>query len=102
MRVVESWPDYVRRVSKALKQEQIAERTGISQATISAWFRGAPTAPKAETVIAFAKSFGQSPVKALVVAGYLDAADTDPTSRTALTEYSTAELFDELRRRTSE
>lgn len=96
---VENWPAYVRRVSKALKQEQIAERTGISQATISAWFRGAPAAPKAETVIMFAKSFGQSPVKALVIAGYLDPADADLTARSPLSEYSSDELFDELRSR---
>jgi transcriptional regulator with XRE-family HTH domain len=102
MTVVETWPEYVRRVSKALKQEQIAERTGISQATISAWLRGAPAAPKAETVIAFAKSFGHSPVKALIVAGYLDQADAATMSRTPISEYSTEELFLELRSRTQD
>jgi transcriptional regulator with XRE-family HTH domain len=99
MSKMENWPQYVRRAARGLKQEQIAERTGISQATISAWLRGAPAAPKAETVIAFAKSFGQSPVKALVIAGYLDRADADLSARSPLSEYSSSELFDELRSR---
>ena len=82
-----------------MRQEQVSERSGISQATISAWIRGAPSVPKAETVIAFAKSFGHSPVKALMIAGYLDATDAEAMARTPIGEYSTAELFDELRRR---
>ena len=102
MRIVENWPAYVRRVSKALKQEQISEVTGISQTTVSSWLRGAPAMPKAEMVIVFARAFHQPPVEALAAAGYLDAAEAASMSRTALTEYSTAELFDELRRRTSE
>jgi hypothetical protein len=96
---VQTWPDYVRRISKGLKQEEISEMTGISQTTISAWFRGAPAMPKAEMVIAFAKAFRQPPVEALVAAGYLDAADAASTVRTPLSEYSSGELFDELRSR---
>lgn len=89
----------MRRISKALKQEEISEMTGISQTTVSAWFRGAPAMPKAEMVIAFAKAFKQPPVEALVAAGYLDAADAASTVRTPLSEYRDGELYDELRRR---
>ena len=99
MKPVETWAHYVRRISKALKQEEISEMTGISQTTVSAWFRGAPAMPKAEMVIAFAKAFQQPPVEALVAAGYLDAADAASTVRTSLSEYRDGELYDELRRR---
>ena len=98
---METWPAYVRRVAGNMRQEQIAERSGVSQATISAWFRGAPSAPKAETVISFAKAFGHSPVRALVIAGYLDENDAGPMSQTALSEYSNSELVGELGSRLS-
>jgi len=99
MFLVQSWPAYVRRVTGSLKQEQIAETTGISQTTISAWLRGAPMTPKAETVIAFAKSFNQPAVEALAAAGYLEASDAAATVRTPLDEFSTDELMAELRKR---
>jgi len=93
------WPAYVRRVAKALTQEEISGRTGISQTTVSAWLRGAPAMPKAEMVIVFARAFGQPPVEALAAAGYLDASEAASMSRTPLSDYSTDELFDELRSR---
>jgi transcriptional regulator with XRE-family HTH domain len=102
MKLVETWPQYVRRISRSLKQEEISEMTGISQTTVSAWLRGAPAMPKAESVIIFAKAFGQPPVEALVAAGYLDSADVASTVRTPLSEYSSTELFDELRARTQD
>jgi len=96
---VETWPSYVRRITAGLKQEQISEASGISQTTISAWLRGAPAIPKAESVIAFARAFGQPAVEALVAAGYLDAEDAAATVRTPLAEFSTEELFAELHTR---
>jgi transcriptional regulator with XRE-family HTH domain len=99
MFIVESWSDYVRRVSKGLTQEQISEVTGISQTTVSSWLRSAPSTPKAEMVIALARAFRQPPIEALAAAGYLTAAEAASTAHTPLGVYSSGELFDELRRR---
>ena len=96
---METWPQYVRKVAGPLKQEEIAELTGLSQATVSAWLRGAPGLPRAETVIAFARAFSRSPVEALVAAGYLQSDEASVKARTPLVEYSDRELLDELRRR---
>ena len=101
MFLVQTWPAYVRRITGEMKQEQISETTGISQTTISAWLRGAPLMPKAETVIAFAKAYKQPAVEALVAAGYLEASDAAATVRTPLREFSTDELLSELRRRST-
>jgi transcriptional regulator with XRE-family HTH domain len=90
---MESWPAYVRRIAGGLTQEKIAEKTGLAQTNVGRWLRGAPGAPKAESVIAFAKGFGQPPIEALVAAGYLDAADAATGVRTALSEYSRKELL---------
>ena len=102
MLIVESWPEYVRRISKTLTQEQISELTGISQTTVSSWLRAAPSVPKADMVIAFARAFRQPPMEALAAAGYLTAAEVASTARTPLGVYSTAELFEEMRKRTSD
>ena len=99
MIAVETWPQYVRKVAGLRKQEEIAELTGLSQATVSAWLRGAPGLPRAETVIAFARGFSRSPVEALVAAGYLQSDEASVKARTPLLEYSDRELLDELRRR---
>lgn len=99
MAQMETWPEYVRRIAGGMKQEQISEVTGISQTSISAWLRGAPTTPKAESVIAFARGFSQPAVEALAAAGYLDAVEAAATVRTPLSEYSRSELLEELLRR---
>lgn len=101
MSIVKSWSEYVRRISRGITQEQISELTGISQTTVSSWLRSAPSTPKADMVIAFARAFRQPPMQALAAAGYLTAAEVASTARTPLGVYSTDELFDEVRRRTS-
>ena len=93
---MDSWPAYVRRVAGGLTQVQIAQKTGLAQTNIGRWLRGDPGAPKADSVIAFAKSFGQPPVEALVAAGYLDVADAASPVRTDLNEYSIEELLQHL------
>lgn len=104
MPIVESWAEYVRRVSQPLTQTQIAEKCGIAQTNIGRWLRGDPGLPKAESVVAFARAFKQNPVEALLAAGYLQPADvgaevTPRIGRTPLREYSTRELAAELMRR---
>jgi transcriptional regulator with XRE-family HTH domain len=98
---MESWSAYVRRVAGGLTQVQISEKTGLAQTNIGRWLRGDPGAPKAESVIAFARSFGQPPVEALAAAGYLEADEASSMSRTPLSEYSDRELVGELSSRLS-
>jgi transcriptional regulator with XRE-family HTH domain len=97
---MESWSAYVRRVTGGLKQAKIAERTGLAQTNVGRWLRGDPGVPKADSVIAFARAFGQPPIEALFAAGYLTEDESAAKSRTSLVEYSDRELLDELRRRT--
>lgn len=96
---VKSWSAYVGRVANGLTQVQIAQKTGLAQTNVGRWLRGEPGAPKAESVIAFAKAFGQSPVEALMAAGYLDAADVSLPAPRPLATYSERDLLDELRSR---
>lgn len=96
---VESWSEYVRRLAGNLTQTQVAERTDMAQSNVGRWMRGERGAPRAESVIAFARAFNQPPVEALVAAGYLTAEEAAAKARTPLSEYSKDELFDELRNR---
>lgn len=101
MRVVEEWPEYVRRLTSGQTLAQIAQRSGISMSNIGRWIRGELVAtPDAANVIAFAKAYGQNPMEALAAAGYFTASDVQPGQKTPLTQYSTDELMAELRRRT--
>ena len=93
------WSLYVRRIAGGLNQVQIAEKAGLSQTNIGKWLRGEPGAPRAESVIAFARAFDQPPIEALVAAGYLTAAEAQSTARTPLDDYSYTELIAELQRR---
>lgn len=96
MIVVETWPEYVRRVAGGMRQEQISALTGISQTTVSTWLRGAPGLPRAESVIAFARGFKVAPVEALYAAGYLHSDEVATKARTPLVEYSRDELLQHL------
>lgn len=101
MAVQDTWPQYVRRVTGSLTQAQIAAKVGgVSTSNIGRWLRGEPGLPSAENVITFAKAFNRPPMEALCAAGYFTAEEADMKSRTPIAEFTTAELFDELRRRT--
>lgn len=99
--IVETWPDYVRRVTSGLNQSEVARKTGnqVSQANVGRWLRGELTTPSASSVVAFARAFNRSPIEALVAAGYLQPSDMAVQARPPLTEYSTDELFIELQSR---
>ena len=98
--MVETWPEYVRRIAGTLTQAQIAVKIGgVSTSNIGRWLRGEPGMPAAENVIAFAKGFKRPPIEALIAAGYFDPDEVIPQARTPLSEFSNAELMDELRRR---
>ena len=96
-----SWSDYVKRVGGRMTHAQMAEQSGVAVSNIGRWIRGEPGLPRAESVIAFARAFGQSPLEALIAAGYLsmDEAGATPRLRTPLRDFSYGELVGELQRR---
>jgi transcriptional regulator with XRE-family HTH domain len=97
----ENWAEYVRRTTASMTQTEVAELTGVSQTGIGRWLRGETAAPRAESVVSFARALGQQPVQALVAAGYLTADEAAATIevRRPLHSYHTDALLDELRRR---
>lgn len=108
MTMRESWAAYVRRITAGLPRKEIAEAADINVSAVSRWLTGA-SPPSPEKAISFARGLGQSPIKALVAAGYLDEGDDvdgaveivqslDVLSDDALID----ELRDRLRRRAAD
>lgn len=100
----ENWAEYVRRVTRSMTQVRIAKATGVAQTGIGRWMRGETPAPRAESVVQFARALDEQPLEALIAAGYLtlDEAKIDTTVRPSIASFSTDELFEELRKRTLE
>lgn len=100
----ESWAEYVRRVTRSMSQTEIANRSGVAQTAISRWLRGDTGAPRAESVVAFARAIGKPPLEALIAAGYLEPREAGDTAsvQSSIREFTTDELLNELRRRTIE
>ncbi len=98
----ETWAQYVRRATHGTTQVQLALVTGVAQTAIGRWLRGETEAPRAESVVSFARAIGKPPVEALVAAGYLT--PNEAAQRIEVThplgDYSTSDLLEELRRRT--
>lgn len=97
----ESWSEYVRRSTSHMTQAKAAELAGVNAAAIGRWIRGETDAPRAESVVAFARALGLPPVEALVAAGYLEPNEASHAIqiRNGISDYSDVELLDELRRR---
>jgi transcriptional regulator with XRE-family HTH domain len=97
-----TWWGYVAAVTGNATQKDIASATGIDQSSISRWRRGTNT-PRAEAVVALARTYGRSPVEALVAAGYLSSSELGVVELTTLTgDLSRApidSLLGEIRRR---
>ena len=85
-----------------MSQTEIAERTGVAQTAIGRWLAGKTGAPRAESVVAFARAVGKPAVEALIAAGYLEPADAKEIANVgqSIREFTTDELLDELRQRT--
>ena len=97
---VETWPEYLRRITGGQTQAQIAERVGIGRLSVCNWLHG-KTRPKAETAIAVARVYQRPPIEALLAADYLESGEIDvpidvQTSPSAL---SAGDLAAEVRRR---
>ncbi len=97
---IESWPEYLRRISGGQTQAQIAERIGIGRLSVCNWLHG-KTRPKAETVIVVARVFDRPPTEALVAASYLDPAEVDRSIdiRASPEDLPAEDLAAEVRRR---
>lgn len=100
----ETWSEYVRRVTARMTQSRAAMLAGVNPAAIGRWIRGDTDAPRAESVVAFARALDLSAVEALVAAGYLRADETSHhiEVRTGISEFSDLELIDELKRRATQ
>lgn len=84
-----------------MTQAKAAELAGVNAAAIGRWIRGETDAPRAESVVAFARALGLPPVEALVAAGYLAPGEASHAIevRNGISDYSDVELLDELKRR---
>lgn len=69
------WSAYVRSVAPRERQEDIAEKTGVSQSTISRWASGTVVPSEPAKVAAFARACGRNVLEAFVAADMLDEAD---------------------------
>lgn len=67
----EDWTSYVHRISHGVPTEQIAEAAGVHITTIYRWLNS-PKQKSPQMVIKFARGLRQSPVEALIAAGYLE------------------------------
>lgn len=96
----ETWAAYVRRITDGLPRKDIAEAADINVSAVSRWLSGA-SRPSPEKVIGFARGLNQSPLEALVAAGYLK--ETDIIGAVAIVQslstHSDDALVDELRDR---
>lgn len=94
------WPTYLAALST--NQSEIARAAGVATATVSRW-TSRSTQPLAPQVIAVARAYNQSPVVALVAAGYLTREEVERevtlTPGMSLAEFSELEIAQELVRR---
>ncbi|MFI6041189.1 hypothetical protein ACIA8C_06115 [Nocardia sp. NPDC051321] len=89
--------DWKQAVSHGDSDRAIAARMGTNQMRVA---RHLSDTPVAETVIAFSRTYGVSPVEGLIAAGFLTRAEVQRASvREALQDASSEELAAEVGRR---
>jgi|GEM_PF-3536581 len=73
-----NWWTYVQEVTNGAAQEKVAQKVGVTGPTVNRWQK---SAPKPETVAAFARAYGRPVLEAFVAAGFLtpDEARADVT-----------------------
>jgi transcriptional regulator with XRE-family HTH domain len=67
----ENWTNYVQRVMQGRERADVARAAGVNVSGLSRWINEV-SRPSAEKAVDFARGLGQSPVAALIAAGYLD------------------------------
>lgn len=95
----ESWWEHVTRMTNRAPQQEIAAAAGVDPSQVSRWSKGRH--PDAGPVVRFAKSVGESPIAALIAAGYLSPDDVGDIVELApsTSELSNDALLDEIRNR---
>ncbi|MFJ1510918.1 hypothetical protein [Cellulosimicrobium funkei] len=63
-----NWWTYVQEVTNGAAQEKVAQKVGVTGPTVNRWQR---SAPKPETVAAFARAYGRPVLEAFIAAGFL-------------------------------
>lgn len=96
-----NWAEYVALHAASRNQTDLARLVDVSQSAISRWISGKTPAPEADNVIGFARSVGDSPVTALIAAGYLKPDDLEKavTMSAGLGELDASALLVELGKR---
>jgi len=93
-----SWSRYIASTCGADLNTAIARKAGVDPVTISRWRTGSHS-PKPRQVVDYARAYGQSPISALIAAGYLTESEAgmDVTVHVkTLSDYETYELAKEL------
>lgn len=95
-----TWSDYLRSVAPAAQQREIAQASGVDQATVSRWQR-ADAPPRPDNVAAFARAYQRPVLEAFIAAGFLtpDEANERPRGRPRLDLVPDEELLAELGQR---
>lgn len=98
----ESWIQYVQRVTEGVSRKDVGRAAGIDPSGLSRWLGG--KRPSAEKVVAFARGLHQSPIEALIAAGYIEPGEASGVIEVmrSRTELSDAELLIELGERLAE
>ena len=68
------WWRYVQKIAHRHSAHEIARRVGLSASSVSRWRE---SAPKPETVRAFARAYGRPVIEAFIAAGYMQPEDLD-------------------------
>lgn len=97
-----AWAEYLRAITAGATGRQIAQATGIGEATISRWLKGT-TDPAPRQVVTVARAYDIPPLDALIATGYLSEEEANRqggTPRTLqLREFTDHELALEMLRR---
>lgn len=97
-----TWSEYLAAIAPGDNNARIAATTGASEATVGRWVKGLVT-PAPDQVTAVARAYGQSPLVALVAAGYVQESELEMVHALPrlllLSEFSDLELAQELVRR---
>jgi hypothetical protein len=99
--MAETWWEYVQRISGETQQKAIAAAVdSLDNSTVHRWSKG--VRPSADHAAAVARAYGDSPVAALIVAGYLKEDEVNEVVKLverSLSERKSDELLDEIGRR---
>jgi transcriptional regulator with XRE-family HTH domain len=93
-----SWDEWFASATKAATQSQIADRLGVSRATLNRWLHRGRLDPN--TVLAVARAYSADPIQGLLAAKWLTTKDLHNGGTEYVVSYApTRMLVNELHRR---